>query len=265
MPKIYELWNRNHAIWPNREREVEVFLRSNYKNVHHKLKNAKSSNSEDALTWSCFDALRMVNLEVKKTALKEIFEDANLECPQNLNEIEIEIGKKYQVEIEGITESTEVDASIVLPEALVFIEAKLYSAMSPAFPQENKPYNQIAKKMRIGFLHAKKEDKFFYFIFLDLAPMEKFSTPKGIGLEDVRNTKASGFKAKWISAYFFRRYRKARYNSLSPLKAEVFNGMPYVDDSDLRLIKEHMGWITWADVFKIVLRAVYKSPPHNAC
>jgi hypothetical protein len=50
----------NHVIWPGRERDLAEFLGQSFKGMNHKRKNAHSSNSEDALTWSCFATLRAV-------------------------------------------------------------------------------------------------------------------------------------------------------------------------------------------------------------
>ena len=48
---IYEKYQRNHVILSGREEALESFLKQGYKGMQHKLKNAVSSNSEDALTW----------------------------------------------------------------------------------------------------------------------------------------------------------------------------------------------------------------------
>ena len=75
----YENYKRNHVIYPNREKALDEFVNStafiNDKVVRHKLKNSISSNSEDALTWSCFDVLRQLPKEKINIALDEIMED----------------------------------------------------------------------------------------------------------------------------------------------------------------------------------------------
>ncbi|MDD4748029.1 MAG: hypothetical protein PHW19_12185 [Salinivirgaceae bacterium] len=53
----YEDYRRNHAIIPGREKALEDFLKQDYKGMRHKWKNGISSNSEDALTWSCFEVI----------------------------------------------------------------------------------------------------------------------------------------------------------------------------------------------------------------
>lgn len=73
---IYEKYQRNHVILPGREKALESFLKQDYKGMQHKLRNAVSSNSEDALTWSCFDVLTNLPFLDKAAALDELLEDA---------------------------------------------------------------------------------------------------------------------------------------------------------------------------------------------
>ena len=122
---------RNHVIIPGRENELEKFLNSSYKGVNHKLKNSFSSNSEDALTWSCFDIISQLPDLKKITALNEILEhsfcgnDINQHMPfsfENENQIIIEVGKTYNGL--SINEKTELDASIETSNKLILIEAK---------------------------------------------------------------------------------------------------------------------------------------------
>ena len=75
------------------------------------------------------------------------------------------IGKKYGDK----GEETEVDASIEGERVLVFIEAKQYSPMSMADPDNRKPHDQIARKIRVGVKEAQYSGKEFYFIILDIA------------------------------------------------------------------------------------------------
>ena len=78
---------------------------------------------------------------------------------------------------------------------MIFIEAKLYSSIS--LPNKIQPYNQIANKLRIGLDYARNNNKQFYFIFLDIAPLEKLSLRKPkIEAEEV----SAGFADKWKSA-----------------------------------------------------------------
>ncbi len=72
----YSNYQRNHVIIKGREQALADFLNQDYKGMKHKVKNAVSSNSEDALTWSCFDILAHLPLNSKLTALDEIFEDS---------------------------------------------------------------------------------------------------------------------------------------------------------------------------------------------
>ena len=150
---IYESYQRNHVNLPGREEALKSFLNQAYKGMQHKWKNAVSSHCEDAFTWSCFDVLANLPKLDKAAALDEILEDSfhgnsplSFHGIQN-KEIQIHVGKSYT----GIStkESTEVDASIEAPGILVFVEAKLYSSVSPASPPE-KPHDQIARKLRVG-------------------------------------------------------------------------------------------------------------------
>lgn len=73
---IYKEYKRNHVVLPGREDALASFLHQDYKGMKHKLRNALSSNSEDALTWSCFDTLGSLPFLDKATALDEILEDS---------------------------------------------------------------------------------------------------------------------------------------------------------------------------------------------
>lgn len=73
---IYEKYQRNHVILPGREKASETFLKQDYRGMQHKLRNAVSSNSEDALTWSRFDVLANLPSLDKAAALDEILEDS---------------------------------------------------------------------------------------------------------------------------------------------------------------------------------------------
>ena len=71
----YKEYQRNHVILPGREKALESFLQQDYKGMRHKLRHAFSSNSEDALTWSCFDILASLPSLDKVAELDEIMED----------------------------------------------------------------------------------------------------------------------------------------------------------------------------------------------
>ena len=157
----YEDYKRNHVIIPGREKDLENFLKRTYKGVNHKFKNSFSSNSEDAITWSCFDIISQLQTSEKINALNEIIEHSFIENNQrdkvpftfeNENEIKIEIGKTYHGN--SIKEETEVDASIETIGKVIFFEAKLYSSIS--LQDKNNPFDQIAKKLRVGFVYSSK-------------------------------------------------------------------------------------------------------------
>ncbi len=251
----YKNYQRNHVILPGREEALEAFLKQNYKGIgHHKWKHRLNSNSEDALTWSCFEILSSFPLPIKIMALDEIFEDA-YEGQSNFlfkdgkfqeDQIQIHVGKQYTGS--ATKESTEVDASIELPGKLIFFEAKLYSVISMASPE--KPYDQIARKLRIGLDSPLQDAREFYFIFLDIAPLDKLTRRK-IKEEDLAKVKG-GFEDKWTSAWQFNYYKLGQNNSLSPLK-KVLEG---IHTSSVESVAANMGWLTWSDLFKTILRGM---------
>ena len=234
---MYKTYLRNHAVYPNREKALHTFLNAtldrNGKKEKHKLRHCKSSNSEDALTWSCFDVLRQQPHDKIVQALNEIMEDAfdgkTDFLFENEQDIEIHIGKNYFANT--IVEDTELDVSIETANKLIFIEAKLYSKIS--LPDDTTPYDQIIRKLRVGLDVAKHENKKFYFIFLDIAPMDK--------ILQYGNEKS-------ISAEHFKQY-KYHSNTL----ADKLIDHTY---ENLEKVSENMGWLTWASLFKTVLRAV---------
>jgi hypothetical protein len=252
---IYDNYRRNHVILPGREKALEAFLKQGYKGMQHKLKNAVSSNSEDALTWSCFDVLANYPSLDKAAVLDEILEDSfQGNSPlsfRNRNikskDIAIHVGRTYA----GVSskESTEVDASIEAPGVLVFFEAKLYSSVSPASPPE-KPHDQIARKLRVGIDSIKNDRREFFFVFLDIAPAEVMllRKSKATAIEG----SGGAFKDKWRSAWLFTYYKLGRNNSLRPL-TEALDG---IDAPPAAAVAKNMGWLTWADLFKCTLRAV---------
>jgi len=253
---IYKDYQRNHVILPGREEALETFLKQDYGSLkQHKWKNALNSNSEDALTWSCFDILANLPLDKKINALNEIMEDAYQgEHPFSFStdelsesDLQIHIGKQYT----GSTthESTEVDASIELPGKLFFIEAKLYSSVSLAAPPD-KPYDQIARKLRVGLDSPLDEDREFFFIFLDIAPFDKLNRKekKSVVLEQSNN----GYHDKWKSAWLFIYYKFGRNNSLKPLE----NILQGIKTPSVESIANNMGWLTWSDLYKNILRGL---------
>src|SRR5882672_9452640 len=206
----------NHVIWPGRAKALRSFIEQPYGGMQHKMQNAHSSNSEDALTWSCFDLLAQVSADARRCALRDIWELAfgTPDAPEDVLSGRIQIGKRY-----GDGEATEVDASIEGPAVLVFVEAKLYSPMSQADASKGKPHNQIERKLRVGLREASRDRKSFYFILLDLAPLETLRTLNpGASLEEAIATPASGFGRKWLTAYWFARYKYGSRGSLAPLQ-----------------------------------------------
>ena len=254
---IYKDYMRNHAVLPGRQGALEKFLKQDYKGMRHKWNNGFNSNSEDALTWSCFDVLNNLPQGKKVIALNELLEDAyqggNTFTFSTKDKISIQIGKQYDGHT--IKESTEVDASIELPDKLIFFEAKLYSAVSAASPPE-KRYDQIAKKIRIGFDISAKDNKEFFLVFLDIAPLEKLTRRKN---KESLKEGSSGFEDKWKSAWLYKYYKNGRNGSLKPLR-EVIKDIQFTDNhklqEDAKHVANNMGWLTWSDLFKIVLRAM---------
>ena len=164
---------------------------------------------------------------------------------------EICIGKTYGEE----QEETEVDASLEGDHLLVFIEAKLYQAMSPADSANRKPHDQIARKLRVGIKEAQRSGKDFYFIILDIAPKEILRGLKPrASLSEAKQIPRGGFASKWLTAYWFSRYRGVR-GSVSPLRDVLKD----ISGADAKAVVRNMGWLTWSDVFKAVLRAVIAS------
>jgi len=241
----YTNYHRNHVIIPGREQALHQFLNAtivcNGKKEKHKLRYARSSNSEDALTWSCFEVLRNQPEAKMVVALDELFEDAfgdfkaeNKPVPAPFSfadeqNIEIHIGKNYGAV--SMSESTEVDTSIETDDKLIFIEAKLYSAIS--LKGENAKHDQIARKLRVGLDVANASNREFYFIFLDIAPC----------LEILKYG-----AQKQMSARRFLYYRNHSENLIKPLI-----DIPY---QNVEQVSQNMGWLTWASLFKTVLRAL---------
>jgi len=254
---IYSNYERNHVVIPGREKKLEAFLKQDYKGMQHKWENGFNSHSEDALTWSCFDLISNFSLSKKISVLDEIFEDS-FAGKSTLNfrdiikdeiDISIHIGKQYT----GFTtnETTEVDASIELPNKLIFFEAKLYSTVSMSEPPE-KLYDQIAQKLRIGLDNPLQEKRDFYFIFIDIAPLDKLNCRRSIK-EALLPSK--GFSDKWKSAWLFKYYKYGRNKSHKPIQ-QILNGIKNIPS--IETITSNMGWLTWTDLFKDILRGMVK-------
>lgn len=250
---IYRDYRRNHVVLPGRENALQTFLKQDYMGMRHKWRNGFNSHSEDALTWSCFDLLSSLSMPKQIKALNEIFEDAyggKSKVSFNAsgfrgNDIQICIGRQYTGSTSN--ETTEVDASIELPGTLVFFEAKLYSTVSVASPPE-KPHDQIARKLRIGLDSPLHDEREFFFIFLDVAPRETLMQRRS--KSEALAPSKGGFEDKWRDAWLFSYYKFGRNSSLSPLK-KVLKG---IDAPRVESVAQNMGWLTWGDLFKIVLR-----------
>jgi hypothetical protein len=251
-PFIYDEFRDNHVIWPGREPHLDEFLGQSFKGINHKRKNARSSNSEDALTWSCFDTLRNVSQIRRALALEQLWELAygDMAAPDGFQSSTIYIGKSYGVG----KEITEVDLSFEGDGFLVLVEAKLYSPMSQADPENNKPHNQIARKLTIGLRAAEAMGKDFYFILLDIAPADCLAQLNPGASLDEAEGKASGFGGKWITSYWFSRYKFGHRGSWKPLRELLLK--EGLNASQVAQVANRIGWLTWSDVFKIVLRAV---------
>ncbi len=250
---VYRDYRDNFAIMPGREIALDEFVNQMYGGQRHKLLHTRSSNSEDALTWSCFDTLNELDEAARKRALGDLWALAfdDTPAPAGFLAGRIAIGKKYGER----GEATEVDASIEGDRVLVFIEAKLYSTMSLADHANRKPHDQIARKLRVGLKEAHRLGRDFYFIILDIAPPEVLRGLRpGASLAEASRQIRGGFAGKWLTAYWFSRYKGGR-GSVTPLR-EVLKDIPGVD---VESVARNMGWLTWSAVYKALLRAMIVS------
>jgi hypothetical protein len=246
---VYDDYRDNFVVVPGSEAALKAFVSQSYAGQQHKVKATRSSNSEDALTWSCFDTLNRLTLAHREAALSALWSLAfpDSPVPPGFARGAICVGKTYG----NTKEKTEVDVSIEGNGILVFVEAKLYSAMSLADEPNRKPHDQIARKLRVGITEAKRTQTDFYFLILDIAPKEILrSLSPGASLADAKSTKRGGFASKWLTAYWFSRYKGG--SSVTPLR-QVLEDIP---GADANAMSENMGWLVWSDVFKITLRSV---------
>lgn len=250
---FYDDYQRNHVVLPGREKALHNFLNQEHNGRRHKWQHRCNSNSEDALTWSCFEVLDSLPLENKVAALAEVFEDAYdgqntalvADGEWKNDDIQIYVGKEYIGSSTG--ESTEVDASIELSDKLIFIEAKLYSAVSMASPPAT-TRDQIARKLRVGLDSPLQTARELFFIFLDIAPYEKLYR-RGNEAE-VKQSKSSGFHDKWKSAWLFKHYKCAK----NPAKGPLVKALEGLATPPVESVAANMGWLTWGDLFKSILR-----------
>jgi hypothetical protein len=246
---VYDDYRDNFVIVPGCEGALKAFVSQSYAGQQHKVKATRSSNSEDALTWSCFNTLDCLPPEHRGAALSALWTLAfpGSAPPPGFTSGAIYIGKTYGES----KEKTEVDVSIEGNDILVFVEAKLYSPMSLADDANRKPHDQIARKLRVGISEAKRRQTDFYFLILDIAPKEILrSLNPGASLTEAMGTKRGGFSSKWLTAYWFSRYKGG--SSVTPLR-EILKDIP---GSDAKAVANNMGWLVWSDVFKITLRSV---------
>ena len=117
------------------------------------------------------------------------------------------------------------------------------------FRSLEKKHDQIARKLRVGYDSIHNDGRAFFFIFLDIAPTEKMFLRKK--KSDAVKKSGSGYKDKWRSAWLFNYYKQGRNNSLRPL-AMALEG---IDTPPVEVVAKHMGWLTWADLFKCTMRA----------
>ena len=205
-------------------------------------------------------AVRQVDPSRRALALGELWDLAygNMAAPAGLEGSAIHIGKSYGTG----KKSTEADLSFEGDGFLVLVEAKLYSPMSQADPENDKPHNQIARKLTIGLREAQARSNDFYFILLDIAPVECLAQLKpGASLKEAMG-KASGFGGKWLTSYWYSRYKYGHRGSLKPL-GELLS-KEGLNAGQTAQVAARMGWLTWADVFKVVLRAVIPAQQPDA-
>ena len=117
--------------------------------------------------------------------------------------------------------------------------------------KDKKPYDQIAKKIRVGLDYSSKKNKEFYFIFLDIAPRDmlyKFSNEKKSKENATELT-----QKKWKSVWWFNRYKKGWKGNLKPLENIISD---ISTSQSVKSVSENMGWLTWFDLFKITMRGM---------
>ena len=118
-----------------------------------------------------------------------------------------------------------------------------------ASPPE-KPHDQIARKLRIGLDSPLQDIREFFFIFLDIAPSDKLTKRKN--KSEALAPSKNGFYDKWKSAWLFNYYKMGRNKSLKPLKTALEGiNIPHIQS-----IADNMGWLTWSDLFKSILKGV---------
>jgi hypothetical protein len=137
-----------------------------------------SKNSEDAQTWHYFSPLLSMTNSAKAARLKYFFQesfedgvDAKLENMLPNAELLFWRGKKKRpfypppCDLECREENTEVDLTISMTKALVFVEAKYHSEIA-----ERTTYcpdrDQIIRNIDVGTFYAWKKRMHFYFVLV---------------------------------------------------------------------------------------------------
>ena len=109
---------------------------------------------------------------------------------------------------------------------------------------------KLHEKLRIGLDNPFGNGNYdFYFIFLDIAPSDKLICRKS---KKEAELQAKGFHDKWKSAWWFNYYKYGRNNSLKPLKVALEG----IFIKDIEKVAKNMGWLTWTDLFKDLLRGM---------
>jgi hypothetical protein len=239
----HENYQRNHATLPGREAALHTFLNGTAiidgVAQKHKLKNACNSNSEDALTWSCFDILRNLPLGNRLAALDEIMEDAFDGNPpfwfNGCSDVQIHIGKQYRVDDAlPMPLFTEADASIETTDKLVVFEAKLYGTVNAT--SSSGQYDQLAHKLRVGSEWSNRNGKKFYLIWLDIAPINYIRM----------------YGTKKVNADSFDLYKNDP-SALEKVMTGISSPVP------LQQLQRNMGWLTWSCLYKTVLRGMIRN------
>lgn len=144
-----------------------------------------SEHSEDALTWKYFNPLLEMAKEEKRNWLQIFLEETYGHKPhpsmaESLADAKIMFWRGRRVSPFykpppdlGYTEgNTEVDLSIHLPEAMIFVEAKYRSEIS--LHTSRSPYrDQIIRNIDVGTYYAWKRGLGFYFILLASSNSQK--------------------------------------------------------------------------------------------
>jgi hypothetical protein len=140
-----------------------------------KIKDLRSENSEDAITWNVFRSLRQIDPQLW---LPTIFHAAfGLVLDKPVDRLKIDLWRKFPppdtiAHPEG---QSEVDIALETRDFVWFIEAKYKSDISPSV-KHCADRDQIIRSIDVGSCYAKAKD--FYFTLLMLDPE---LCPVGVG------------------------------------------------------------------------------------